>query len=158
MLKYLCTATYALLSHREYWEHLRHHPEDIGNAIEETLRWESPVSTLPRFANPARDIEVAGQPIAAGAFVLFGSAGANRDPRVFKDPDKFNMDRDCSAMLTFGPGPRMCPGIHLARKQMSISLRVLMERMPDLSLTNSKKAVPKGTIMRGPERLDVRFQ
>jgi cytochrome P450 len=85
-------------------------------------------------------------------------AAANRDPAVFEDGDRFDIHRDTSRkLLSFGPGPRLCPGMHLARRQLAVALDVLLERFPDLRLANAGQAEPRGALLRGPARLDVRW-
>lgn len=148
---------YALLSRRERWEQLRAEPELRANVIEELLRWETPVSILPRIS-ATTDIEFAGVNIPANSFCLFAMAAANRDPAVFENPDQFDMHRDSSnKLLSFGPGPRLCPGMHLARKQLAVVLDVLLEQLPELTLRDETPARPAGTVLRGPETLPVRY-
>jgi cytochrome P450 len=86
---------------------------------------------------------------------LFGIVAANRDPAVFEQPDLFNPLRDSSNKLTFGPGPRTCPGMHLARKELVVALEVLLERLPKLQLLDLDAAQPRGTVLRGPQALHV---
>ena len=92
----------------------------------------------------------------ATLFCLFAIAAANRDPAVFDHPDVFDMQRDSSKkLLSFGPGPRLCPGMHLARRQLAVALDVILERLPGLQLLDPEAAVPRGAILRGPARLPV---
>ena len=69
---------------------------------------------LPRMSNKETDIEFGGVTIKANTFVMFGICGANHDPSVFNDPHDYKIGRKVEKMMTFGPGPRMCPGMHLA--------------------------------------------
>ena len=148
---------YALLSQRELWESVRDNPELRGGAIEELLRWETPVAILPRISAP-EPIAFAGVAIPANTFCLFAMASANRDPAVFEDGDRFDINRDTgNKLLSFGPGPRLCPGMHLARKQLSVVLDVLLERLPELRLVDEQSARPCGTMLRGPETLPVEY-
>ena len=100
-----------------------------------------------------------GDRIVQGLFAdrinrLFAMAAANRDPAVFEYPDRFEPGRDSgNKLLSFGPGPRLCPGMHLARRQLAVALDVLMERLPQLRLRDVDAAQPRGAILRGPERL-----
>ena len=90
--------------------------------------------------------------------LVFAMAAANRDPLIFHDADQFDLQRDNLAKaLSFGPGPRLCPGMHLARKQLAVVLDVLLARLPDLRLTDIDAALPVGTILRGPEHLPVAY-
>lgn len=148
---------YVLLSRRELWELLHAQPELRANAIEELLRWETPVAILPRISAPEA-IEFYGVSIPANTFCLFAMAAANRDPAVFEDGERFDIKRDTGhKLLSFGPGPRLCPGMHLARKQLAVVLDVLLERLPDLQLIDEEAARPCGTMLRGPEKLPVRY-
>jgi len=125
-------------------------------AIEEALRWEPPVALMPRFA-PVHT-EQFGEPIPAGSPVLFGVAGANRDPDVFADPDRYVVDRDPKGLLTFGYGMHFCIGAHLARAEMATGLDVLLRRLDDIVLTDPERARVVGTVLRGPAALPVRFR
>jgi cytochrome P450 len=148
---------YALLSDRARWQLLEARPALRENAIEELLRWETPVAILPRVSG-AETLHFAGQVIPPGSFCLFAIAAANRDPAVFEHPDTFDMRRDSSnKLLSFGPGPRLCPGMHLARKQLAVVLDVLLARLPDLRLADEAAARPAGSVLRGPRRLPVRY-
>ena len=112
---------------------------------------------LPRIS-ARQPIEFRGVTIPASTFCLFAIAAANRDPAVFADPDRFDIERDSSRkLLSFGPGPRLCPGMHLARRQLSVALDVLMSRLPDLHLADVDAARPAGAILRGPGALPVRW-
>ncbi len=146
---------YALLSDHERWERLLAEPSLRSNAIEELLRWESPVAVLPRLS-ASRPVEFLGVGIAPATFCLFAIAAANRDPAVFEHPDRFELERDSGKkLLSFGPGPRLCPGMHLARRQLAVALDVLMDRLPELHLRDVGAAQPRGAILRGPARLPV---
>ncbi len=148
---------YALLSDRSGWERVVSEPALRAGAIEELLRWETPVAVLPRISAP-QPVEFFGVEIPPATFTLFAMAAANRDPTVFEDPDRFDITRDTSRkLLSFGPGPRLCPGMHLARRQLAVALDVLLERMPELRLVDPEDAVPRGTLLRGPARLAVRW-
>ena len=70
----------------------------------------------------------------------------------------FDLHRDSSKkLLSFGPGPRLCPGMHLARRQLAVALDVILERLPGLQLREREAASPRGAILRGPARLPVRL-
>ena len=102
------------------------------------------------------EIEFHGTKIPANSWVLFAAAGSNRDPAVFEDPDRFDPDRSQPPNLVFGRGPKSCPGIHLAKKNMSVALEVLSQRMPDLELIDPMEAAPRRTVLRCPSSLLVR--
>lgn len=149
---------YALLTQSDGWQRVRDEPELRRSAVDELMRWEPPVSVLPRTA-AAEAIEVEGTRIPGGSIVLFGISAANRDPAVFVEPDRFDIERPVDiARMTFGPGLRQCPGMHLAFKQLGIVLDVLLERFPDLRLKDADAAVARGTAIRGPSSLPVQLR
>ncbi|MGH3675982.1 MAG: cytochrome P450 [Mycobacterium sp.] len=123
-----------LLQHPEQLALLRDDPDLWPAAIEEILRIDSPVQMTAR--TPDCDVEIAGQHIAAGDMVALLLGGANRDPRVFPDPHRFDITRtNAREHLAFGSGVHACMGAALARIQGAIALRALFETFPDLRLT-----------------------
>jgi len=145
---------YAVFSHEGVWDDLCRDPSRAGGAVEEALRWETPIAILPRMSSH-EPIEFHGVEIPADSWVLFGIAGANRDPSVFPDPDRFDIDRFASDTLTFGRGVKSCPGMHLARKNMTVALQTLLERVPDLELLDHDAALPRRATLRSPDALRV---
>ncbi len=146
---------YALFTHEGLWEDLSRAPGAIPGAVEEALRWESSVAVLPRMSAPT-PVTFHGVELPANSWVLFGLAAANRDPAVFTNPDRFDATRVCDDMLTFGPGHKSCPGMHLARKNLAVAVAVLIERFPRLHLIDLDDAEPRGVAPRGPLALRVR--
>jgi len=145
---------FALLAHEGAWKRVVEDPTERGKAIEELLRWENPVAIVPRVSADV-PIEYGGVEIPPRAPVLFCVAAANRDPRAHRDPHRFDPTRPSGLLLSFGPGPRQCPGMHLARKELAVALDVLCERAPGLRLLDPDASLPVGTVLRGPERLPV---
>jgi cytochrome P450 len=137
------------------WRWLREDPSRIPGTVEEILRWETPIAVLPRISR-SEPIVFHDVAIPADSWVLFGIAGANRDPAVFDDPDRFDPERGAKDILTFGRGRKACPGMHLARNNMRVAMEVLLERMPHLELLDREKALPRRSVLRGPEALLVR--
>ena len=84
-------------------------------------------------------------------------AGANRDPSIYSEPDRFDLDRRVDESLTFGRGVKACPGTHLARKNMEVALQVLIERLPEPEIVDSEAAQPRRTVLRSPSALRVRL-
>jgi cytochrome P450 len=151
---------HALLSHgdrAEIWRSCAESPERCDDAVQELLRWNPPVAAQPRFSRPDADIEFYGRSMGPTSSVLFGIAAANRDPDVYPNPDRFDIDRRPKELLTFGPGLRTCPGMHLARKNLRVALRVLSERLPALRLIDADACAPKGILLRGPESMPARW-
>lgn len=107
-------------------------PEDLRAAIEEFLRWGSPIAQAPvRFA--AEDVDVAGVTVPRGAVVMVSLAAANHDPDRFSAPDDLEPRRDTTGHLAFGHGLHFCLGASLARLEAEIALRTLLERFPRLA-------------------------
>ena len=119
--------------------------------VHELLRWEPPVSLLPRVATTGG--EIGGVTIPPGGMLLCAIVSANRDEAVFPDPDRFDPDREQGELLTFGFGSKFCPGSHMARQQLEAALGVVLERLPDLRLVDADP--PSGSILRRTEHLQV---
>jgi cytochrome P450 len=109
-------------------------PSLIPAAIEESMRLHTPFFGL--YRSVTRDVTVSGVDIAAGSAVLLMWAAANRDPKVFENPDEFDLDRQLgrNRLMTFGFGIHACMGQPLARMEMRLALSELLARMPDLEL------------------------
>ena len=132
---------------------LRAEPERWADAVEEVLRFESPVQVTGRMA--VRDTTVAGRPVAGGEHVTTLLAAANRDPEVFADPHVFDVTRaNAREHLSFSGGRHFCLGAALARMEGEVGLASLFARFPDLS--PAPGAVRRPTrVLRGWERLPV---
>ena len=125
-------------------------------AVEEALRWETPVALQPRMAPRAttwRDLRIPAGPI------LFGTTAANRDPDAFSDPDTFDVARPpARPIASFGQGRHFCLGMQLARLEMEVALGALLERLPGLRLDPDRPWQIRGAVLRGPNRVPVRFE
>jgi cytochrome P450 len=110
---------------------------------------------MPRFA-PV-DTDQFGERIVGGNNILFGVAAANRDPSVFDDPDRFDIDRVNKGTLTFGFGMHFCVGAHLARAELATALDVVLDRLDDLQLAPDAPTRIVGSVLRGPDTLPVTF-
>jgi cytochrome P450 len=142
-----------LLDHPEQLEHLRANPGDWRNAVEEVLRFDSPVQNTVRHA--VRDVELEGVTIPKGKFLALVLAGANRDPAVFTDPDTFDVTRaNARDHVSFGGGSHFCLGAALARLEGEVGLRMLFERYPDLRRAGPAERRPT-RILRGWASLPV---
>ena len=155
----LGTTLFALLTHPEQLEYVQSDlKEECRWAAEEAIRWVPPVSLQPR--RNAKDVVWRDIPIPAGANLIFATIAGNHDPAAYEDPDRFDVRRRPKATLTFGRGPHFCLGAHLARAEMDVAVRVLLERLPRLRLVEGSDArITSGIVpvFRGPNRLPVRF-
>lgn len=130
-----------LVQHRDQLAMLLENPELWPGAVEEVLRFDSPVQMTSRTA--ACDLEIAGQHFAAHETVALLLGGANRDPDVFPDPDRFDITRaNAKDHLSFSSGVHACLGASLARMEAAIALRALFDRFPDLDLASNP--TPRG--------------
>jgi len=120
----------ALLDHPEQYVKLREHPELIRNAVEEMLRFDSPVVNSGRIAN--RDIDIGGCPVHRGESLSTSLAAANRDPAVYPEPDRFDIERTDTHHQSFGGGRHLCLGAHLARAEAQEAILGLIARFPGL--------------------------
>ncbi|MFF3862868.1 cytochrome P450 [Streptomyces sp. NPDC002209] len=131
---------HALLGHPDQLAALRARPELVAGAVEEVLRYESP-SGLASFRYATERIEVGGVTIRKGEFVQISLLGADRDPAVFADPDRFDIGRaDAGRHLAFGHGIHHCLGAPLARLEGEIALTRILERFPRLRLHETHEA------------------
>ncbi|MGE2715420.1 cytochrome P450 [Mycolicibacterium litorale] len=125
-----------LLDHPDQLAMLRERPELWPTAVEEILRLDSPVQMSARVAR--KDVEVAGMPVRSGELIIIHLAGANRDPKVFDDPHRFNVTRDNAGKhLSFSGGRHFCLGAALARAEGEVGLRAFFDRFPDARLDGS---------------------
>ena len=148
----------ALMEHPDQMEKLRNNPSLLRTAVEEMLRFHSPVETATeRYA--LTDVAVAGTTIPRGAVVLAAIASANRDERQFPNPDALDVTREPNRHLAFGLGIHFCLGASLARLEGQIAIRNLLDRAPSLRLAVAPGALRwrRGLVLRGLEALPVTF-
>ncbi|GAA4108115.1 cytochrome P450 [Streptomyces hundungensis] len=137
---FIGNAVLALLRHPEAFDRLRRDPDLIPGALDELLRFDSPVSVA-TFRHSTEDLRVGGVDIPAGSRVSIAPGAANRDPAAFPDPGRLDLDRDAGGHLAFGHGIHRCPGAPLARAEAEIALRALLTRFPGTRL-----AVPEESL------------
>jgi vitamin D3 1,25-hydroxylase len=146
----------ALLTHPDQLALLRERPELVPAAVEEFLRWDSPVHTTPaRFA--AEDVEYAGVRIPAGSTVVLSLAAANRDRDRFEHPEELRVDREPNAHVSFGHGLHHCLGAQLARIEGQEAIGLLVSRRPQMRLAAdvADLVYRQSTLVRGLTRLPV---
>ena len=139
-------------------DELRGDPEVIANFVEECLRLEGPIKGSFRLA--LRDTSLAGVHIPAGSIAMAVIGAANRDPRVFEDPDRFDPRRsNARRNIAFGHGEHFCPGASLARTEARISFERLLARLDDIRLVDpGALSYIETFIIRGLNDLPVRFR
>ena len=147
--------TFALLRHPEQLRKLQAEPGLIGNAVEELLRYDSPVQRTARITNT--EAEVGGQAMPKGTMVITALGAANRDPAQFTDPDVLDVTRKDPRHISFGFGIHFCLGAPLARVEGQVALGTLLRRMPNLTLAESNPDWRESSVLRGLKRLNVRF-
>jgi len=145
----------AFLRHPAELAKLRARPELATGAVEECLRYDGPSGALARVV--AVGHEMGGQQLKAGERVYAWMNAANRDPRRFSDPDRFDIERPDNRHLTFGHGAHFCLGAPLARLEAQIAFPRLFERLQGLELTTDKFDWMDSLILRGVKKLPVRF-
>jgi cholest-4-en-3-one 26-monooxygenase len=143
----------ALIQHPEQHQRLRENRELLPTAVEEILRWVSPVLYMRRTAT--LDTEIRGVPIAKGDKVVMWYPAANRDPEAFVHPERFDVGRDPNPHLAFGIGQHFCLGAQLARLQLRVMFGEILERLPQVELTGPVARIRTnflGAIKRMPVR------
>jgi cytochrome P450 len=124
----------------------------IPAAVEESLRLEPAAAVVDRYAT--RDAQLAGQQIRAGDQVTVSIAAANRDPKIFAAPDRFQVRRPNAAKhLAFAHGPHFCLGAHLARLEARTAVQTMLDGLPGLRLDPRHPSAPRGLVFRKPPDL-----
>ncbi|OCB07385.1 cytochrome [Mycobacterium vulneris] len=152
----LSGGTDQLLRNRDQWERLVADQSLLPGAIEETLRWTSPVKNMCRTLTA--DTTFHGTDLKAGEKIMLMFESANFDEAVFENPDEFRIDRNPNSHLAFGFGTHFCLGNQLARLELRLMLERLLTRLPDLRLADDK-ALPlrPANFVSGPEAMPVVF-
>jgi cytochrome P450 len=150
---------FGLLSEPPQFDAVRADRSHLTAAVEEAIRWEPPLLITSRVA--AKDAEVAGTPIPAGTQIIPNIGSANRDETRWDDAETFNLFREAKPVISFGVGPHMCLGMHLARMEMRAAVNRLLDRCPNLrfdpaAVTRDDPHI-HGETFRSPTTLPVRF-
>lgn len=149
-------AVMALLRHPDQFEKLRARPELMENTIEEVLRYDTPVVDSGRIAN--RDIEIRGIKIEQGESMTVSLAAANRDPGIYPEPDRFDIERKDTHNQAFGGGRHSCLGAHLARIEGQETLAALLSRFSHLTFSEKGFEYAANPSLRGLSKLWVRAE
>ncbi len=152
----LGTAMIALLHNPTLMARVRADRSLVPAVLTESMRWESPVSTVMRESTC--DTEIGGKFIRQGTAVLCHIGSANRDERHFNNPDEFDIERADNDPIPFGYGRHYCAGSHLAKMEGEIGLNALLDRLVDIRLQPGEEFSVVGFSFRGPDRLPVTFR
>ena len=151
----LAAVLYAFATNPDQWTRLRDNPALIRTAFDEAVRLESPVQTF--FRTTTTDIEIGGTLIPEGKKILMFLGSANRDPRRWDNPDRFDLSRDPSGHVGFGFGIHQCVGQHIARLEASTLLTALAKRISTIEISGATRRHHNNTL-RAWESLPVRVQ
>ncbi len=143
----------ALLEHPAQLEKLRNDPSLAPGAVEEILRFDSPVQWTERI--PTTDLELGGQAIQRGQSVMLALAAANHDPALYPQPQTLDITRSYNKHAAFGHGIHYCVGAALARMEGQIAFNTLLRRFPSLRLTSTQLERPPMMVFRGVSALPV---
>jgi cytochrome P450 len=147
---------FGLLNDPPQLEALRNDRSLMKQAIEEGLRWETPLTGIARMTT--REVDVCGVTIPAGAVVSVCMGAANHDSTRWEQPEKFDIFREQKGHLAFATGAHTCLGLHLARMETTVALNALLDRLPDLRLDPEAEDVHiTGLTFRAPQKLPVVF-
>jgi cytochrome P450 family 142 subfamily A polypeptide 1 len=124
----------AFAEHPDQWEAMAADPSLVPGAVEELIRWVTPLNNF--FRTVTRDDHIGDQPVKAGDRVAILYPSANRDEAVFADPDTFDITRDPNPHVAFGRGTHFCLGANLARVELTILFERLSQRITDLQVTS----------------------
>jgi cytochrome P450 len=144
----------ALFEHPEERARLQADPALLPTAVEEMLRWVTPVMQFRRTLT--RDVELRGQRLREGDLVSLWYGSANRDEEVFPDGARFDVGRQPNEHLSFGIGPHFCLGANLARMEIRLMFEELLRRLPDLTLAGPVERL-RSNFINGIKRMPVRF-
>ncbi len=144
----------ALIENPDELQRLKNHPELMGTAVEEMIRWTTPVKEFMRTA--AEDTSVRGVPIAKGESVYLAYVSANRDEDVFEDPFRFDVGRDPNKHLSFGYGVHFCLGAALARMEMNSLFSELVPRLESIELAGEPELAAT-VFVGGLKHLPIRY-
>ena len=145
----------ALMAHPDQMAILRDDPSKIEVGVEELLRWVTPIKNMSRTVT--RDVELHGETLREGDQLILMYPAANRDPRVFDDPDTLDVQRNPNPHLAFGFGPHFCMGASLARMELRVMFGELLRRLPDLHLAGDPLPRRASNFISGPEAMPVAF-
>lgn len=143
-----------LIRHPDQMRQLRDSPELLPRAVDEFIRWASPIKHF--FRTATADVELHGQTVRKGDFLMLCYPSANRDEQVFDDPQAFRIDRAPARHVAFGYGPHLCLGQHLAKLEIRILFEEMLARIDDFALTGEPHLL-HSTFSGGLKTLPIRY-
>ena len=147
-------AMHAFFQNPDQWQRLLKDPSLIDSAVEEMLRYISPVMHFKR--TPQQDVEIRGQKIREGERIIMWYIAANRDEEIYQNPDAFDVGRHPNDHLALGIGPHFCLGNHLARMEIKIIFQELLRRLPDIRQAGPVQRL-RSNFINGTKHLPVEF-
>ena len=154
---FLGNAVLALLNHPAELARFLAHPDWTADGIEELLRYDSPLIAVRRWLR--HDRELGGQELRKGQQVMLWLGAANRDPAVFPDPDRLDLDRRPTQLQSLGSGAHYCLGAPLARLEARIAVPAILRRLPELRLAEGARLEPApGYFLHGLAQLPLEFR
>ena len=145
----------AFIENQDELRKLQANPSLLGSAIEEVVRWSSPIIHFGRTA--AEDCEVRGQKIRKGDTLALFYPSANRDEEIFEDPFTFRIDRRPNRHLGFGVGEHFCQGSHLARLEIEVAYKHLLPRIEEIELAGPVERL-HSALVGGVKHLPIRYK
>jgi cytochrome P450 len=145
----------ALLENPDQWERLRRDPSLVDSAVEEIVRWTTPVIQFCRTA--VEDVEIRGKQIRAGENLCLFYPSANRDEDIFDEPFRFRIDRQPNRHIAFGIGEHFCLGANLARLELRVMFRHLVARLAECELTGPPERL-RSSFVGGIKRMPIRYR
>jgi len=145
----------AFIEHPDELRKLQARPELIESAVEEVLRWTSPIIHFARTAST--DYELRGRKIREGEALALFYPSANRDEEIFEDPYSFRIDRDPNRHLAFGIGEHFCLGSHVARIELQVAYKYLLPRIDEIELTGPVSRL-QSSLVGGVKHLPIRYK
>lgn len=146
---------HALINHPAEFDKLRADFDLLPKAVEEGIRWTSPVRHF--FRTAATDYELRGRTIRAGDSIMLSYPSANRDEEIYETPFEFHVDRPTNPHLAFGYGPHLCLGQHLAKLEMRIFFGKLLPRLEAIELAGEPRWI-ETTFVGGLKSLPIRYR
>ena len=145
----------AFIEHQDEMRRLQQNPDLLKPAIEEVLRWTSPIIHFTRTAE--QDHVLHGQEIEKGEHVALYYPSANRDERVFDEPNRFRIDRDPNRHIAFGIGEHFCMGAHVARLELELAYKYLIPRIDEIELAGPVERL-RSNLIGGIKHLPIRYK